>query len=442
MLPYRVVHTYLEDPISSVVDLNSCVIETLDNLINEVVSRHENYEVSGFGETNINPADDEEDIPPSDVCPDEMALLGLPTGFGGASDLKRARLDEQKIKKKKAKKKKARINESNHRNHIRQKYSQDEKYAFLFPPCPADLGVSDKYWDQRYRLLSKFDQGVKLDPESWYSITPEVIAHHITDRCTALAKKHNVVLRTALDGFCGCGGNAMSLTRAFQHVIAVDLDPLKVSYCQHNAAIYQVSENMKFLNRDIYHVLRSLQRTNKEVATASSSSGFTVVEETSDGLADSNSDDDSPICLSSKPVPPACLIHQLFPLSSSLPPASDCSNEVDPVTCAWCIRNTDKKLSIKYIDMIFLAPPWGGPDYTQADSFDLRTMLPSGDGFSLMRLAASVCDHLVLMIPRNTSRKQLRVLQTHIGLPCIVEEVYLYKKLKMKVVYFGNLFVS
>ena len=37
-------------------------------------------------------------------------------------------------------------------------------------------GVHLKYWDQRYRLLSLFDQGIKLDAESWYSITPEAVA--------------------------------------------------------------------------------------------------------------------------------------------------------------------------------------------------------------------------------------------------------------------------
>ena len=31
----------------------------------------------------------------------------------------------------------------------------------------------------RYRLFSKFDHGVQLDDESWYSVTPEAIAMHI-----------------------------------------------------------------------------------------------------------------------------------------------------------------------------------------------------------------------------------------------------------------------
>ena len=53
-------------------------------------------------------------------------------------------------------------------------------------PVPEEL-VSfphiSKYWAQRYRLFSMYDDGVKLDQESWYSITPEKIAEHIAERC-------------------------------------------------------------------------------------------------------------------------------------------------------------------------------------------------------------------------------------------------------------------
>jgi len=35
-----------------------------------------------------------------------------------------------------------------------------------------------KYWVQRYSLWSKFDQGVLMDKEGWYSATPEALAKH------------------------------------------------------------------------------------------------------------------------------------------------------------------------------------------------------------------------------------------------------------------------
>ena len=51
------------------------------------------------------------------------------------------------------------------------------------PETLADIPHISKYWAQRYRLFSLYDEGVRLDPESWYSVTPEKIAQHIAERC-------------------------------------------------------------------------------------------------------------------------------------------------------------------------------------------------------------------------------------------------------------------
>ena len=56
------------------------------------------------------------------------------------------------------------------------------------PPTPVPDTLSSlphisKYWAQRYRLFSLYDSGVKLDHESWYSVTPEKIGEHIAERC-------------------------------------------------------------------------------------------------------------------------------------------------------------------------------------------------------------------------------------------------------------------
>ena len=69
-----------------------------------------------------------------------------------------------------------------------------------------------KYYAQRYRLFSRFDEGVQLDEEGWYSVTPEVLAAHtaarfasgFASRCAGGARSLVVV-----DGFAGVGGNAI-----------------------------------------------------------------------------------------------------------------------------------------------------------------------------------------------------------------------------------------
>merc|ERR1711871_945510 len=61
----------------------------------------------------------------------------------------------------------------------------------LYDDSPPE-GVDNKYWDQRYRLFSRFQQidfttgehsQIQLDEESWYSVTPECIADYITECC-------------------------------------------------------------------------------------------------------------------------------------------------------------------------------------------------------------------------------------------------------------------
>ena len=42
-----------------------------------------------------------------------------------------------------------------------------------------------KYWMQRYSLWARYDAGVRMDEEGWFSATPEVIAlHHAGKKLT------------------------------------------------------------------------------------------------------------------------------------------------------------------------------------------------------------------------------------------------------------------
>jgi len=72
--------------------------------------------------------------------------------------------------------------------------------------------VSDKYLYQRYRLFERFDDGIVLDEESWFSVTPEKIARHIAERCL----DGSVVL----DPFVGAGGNAIQFAMQCSLVLA------------------------------------------------------------------------------------------------------------------------------------------------------------------------------------------------------------------------------
>lgn len=66
-------------------------------------------------------------------------------------------------------------------------------------PCPfLDDDVNLRYWHQRYRLFSRYDEGVWMDREAWYSVTPEGIARHLARFIQSKCPR-----ATIIDAFCG-----------------------------------------------------------------------------------------------------------------------------------------------------------------------------------------------------------------------------------------------
>ncbi|XP_056246309.1 trimethylguanosine synthase isoform X2 [Seriola aureovittata] len=76
-----------------------------------------------------------------------------------------------------------------------------------------------KYWAQRYRLFSRFDEGIRLDREGWFSVTPERIAEHI-----ALRVEHSFCgCQLVIDAFCGVGGNAIQFALTGKRVSTFEI---------------------------------------------------------------------------------------------------------------------------------------------------------------------------------------------------------------------------
>lgn len=199
-----------------------------------------------------------------------------------------------------------------------------------------------KYWIQRFHLFSKFNAGVKLDEEGWFSVTPEAIARHQAARCN-----HGVVV----DAFTGVGGNAIQFALAGHYVVAIDNDPRKIEYAHHNALVYGVADLIDFIVGDFFAVSSSLQA-----------------------------------------------------------------------------------------DVVFLSPPWGGPEYVDFKLYDIQTMLQPRDGISLFKVAQAVAPNIVFFLPRNVNMSQLVELSKASKPPCSceVERNFLNGKLKAVTAYFGE----
>uniref|UniRef100_W5UKV7 Trimethylguanosine synthase n=1 Tax=Ictalurus punctatus TaxID=7998 RepID=W5UKV7_ICTPU len=242
--------------------------------------------------------------------------------------------ENEKSSKKKKKKKKA-------RNRRRRR----DVGADMPPEIAAEPELA-KYWAQRYRLFSRFDEGVKLDHEGWFSVTPEKIAEHIAQRVQGASQALVIV-----DAFCGVGGNAIQFALTGNTVIAVDIDPVRLALARHNAAVYGVSERIDFIQADFLQVAPRLRA-----------------------------------------------------------------------------------------DVVFLSPPWGGPEYLSADVFNIETMM-SPDGFEIFRLAKMISENVVYFLPRNADMEQIASLAGPGG-KVEVEQNFLNNKLKTITAYFGNLIKS
>jgi trimethylguanosine synthase len=97
------------------------------------------------------------------------------------------------------------------------------------------------FWHQRYYYYSRFDEGIKMDYESWYSVTPEEISIYIARLCKG---------KTVVDAFCGSGGNTIQFSLYCKHVYAIDIDPNKIDISRNNTKVYNCPNNIDFICSD------------------------------------------------------------------------------------------------------------------------------------------------------------------------------------------------
>jgi trimethylguanosine synthase len=163
----------------------------------------------------------------------------------------------------------------------------------------------------------------------WYSVTPEVIAHHVADKLIrmvvdcrrkqgddvdACKRKEDDDEIVILDAFCGCGGNAIAFAKKNNvKVIAVDNDLGRLKMAANNARVYGIDDkDIVFVHADVVDVLISYKQGSK--------------------------------CLGK----------------------SDAAN----VQMVSGYRIGGLELLSDAIDAIFLSPPWGGMGYENNDTFD------------------------------------------------------------------------
>lgn len=98
-----------------------------------------------------------------------------------------------------------------------------------------------KFWDRRYDLFLRFDEGIQIDEVGLYSTTPEKIA---------LEQAKKMDCKTVVDGFCGVGGNAIAFAQVCDKVFAIEKDNKRSEMARHNASLYGVENKIVFICGD------------------------------------------------------------------------------------------------------------------------------------------------------------------------------------------------
>ncbi|KAF7637480.1 hypothetical protein Mgra_00002999 [Meloidogyne graminicola] len=254
-----------------------------------------------------------------------------------------------------------------------------------------------KYWYQRYRFFSKLDEGILLDREAWFSVTPEMLGQHVADR---LVRIKNCVI---LDAFAGSGGNSIQFALKGSFVYGIDIDPIKLRCSARNAHIYGVRGRINFICGDFFNICKSFIGARKykeenKIVKSKLHLKKLFLEKIEQLIKNTK---------------------QLFVFFRSYPYTTD--------------------LYPFAIDAVYLSPPWGGPSYAKSgkEEFDIQKDIVL-DGVKIFNYARKISQNIVYFLPRNTSVDQLIALAASDG-EVELEQSMLCDRVKALHAYYGKL---
>lgn len=89
-------------------------------------------------------------------------------------------------------------------------------------------------------------------------------------------------------------------------------------------------------------------------------------------------------------------------------------------------------------DVVFLSPPWGGPEYLKEEIYDLETKLQPMAGSKLMEKSRQISEDVAIFLPRNSNTQQLAMMAGPGG-SVEIEQSFLDRKLIALTAYYGEL---
>ena len=230
-----------------------------------------------------------------------------------------------------------------------------------------------KYWKNRHKIFSFYNDGVYMTDDAWFGVTPEPIARRIamdlphpdavTTGLFAIADEDadadektaawDRLRPTVIDLFAGAGGNTIqfALSGRWQRVIGIERDRATLACAQNNAHVAGVPEGViVWIHGDCFDILQRLRAGEHVALFEDDGTGNYVIR--------------------------------------------DDAERSPEYTYRLDSRET----------VVFASPPWGGVSYNEKAVFDLSTMEP----YSLQALH-DLCSPLAhaLYLPRTSDLQQL-----------------------------------
>lgn len=57
-------------------------------------------------------------------------------------------------------------------------------------------------------------------------------------------------------------------------------------------------------------------------------------------------------------------------------------------------------------DVVFLAPPWGGPQYLNVDAYNIESIMQPVGGAQLFKISLGITENIAYYVPRNINTDQ------------------------------------
>lgn len=112
------------------------------------------------------------------------------------------------------------------------------------------------YWAQRYKIFSKYDDGIWLTDDAWFGVTPEPVANKIAEHIANSAPAGRSIL---IDAFGGAGGNTIAFAKSgkWKRVYAIEKNHAVLQCAKHNAKVYGVENKITWFEGDCFEILKN-----------------------------------------------------------------------------------------------------------------------------------------------------------------------------------------